>query len=44
MGFLTDDELDELIPAEMLPHTTPIPTHIAGIAVGKPRMRTRILR
>ena len=28
MGFLTDDELDELIPAEMLPHTTPIPTQI----------------
>jgi uncharacterized protein len=28
MGFLTDDELNELIPAEMLPHTTPIPTQI----------------
>ena len=28
MGFLTDDEINELIPAEMLPHTTPIPTQI----------------
>jgi predicted TIM-barrel fold metal-dependent hydrolase len=30
MGFLTDDELDALIPAEMLPHTTPIPTQIVS--------------
>ncbi len=30
MGFLTDDELNELIPAEMLPHTTPIPTQIVS--------------
>jgi hypothetical protein len=28
MGFLTEDELNQLIPAEMLPHTTPIPTQI----------------
>ena len=28
MGFLTKDELDALMPAEMLPHTTPIPTQI----------------
>ncbi len=28
MGFLTDDELASLMPAEMLPHTTPIPTQI----------------
>jgi predicted TIM-barrel fold metal-dependent hydrolase len=28
MGFLTDDERDALLPAEMLPHTTPIPTQI----------------
>src|SRR5215510_11013641 len=28
MGFLTDDEINLLIPAEMLPHTTPIPTQI----------------
>jgi predicted TIM-barrel fold metal-dependent hydrolase len=28
MGFLTDDEINALIPAEMLPHTTPIPTQI----------------
>jgi uncharacterized protein len=28
MGFLTDDERDSLLPAEMLPHTTPIPTQI----------------
>jgi hypothetical protein len=27
---LTDDELDALIPAEMLPHTTPIPTQIVS--------------
>ena len=28
MGFLTDDERDALLPAEMLPNTTPIPTQI----------------
>ena len=28
MGFLTEDELNELMPAEMLPNTTPIPTQI----------------
>jgi hypothetical protein len=28
MSFLTKDELDALMPAEMLPHTTPIPTQI----------------
>ncbi len=28
MGFLTEDEINQLIPAEMLPHTTPIPTQI----------------
>src|SRR5262245_27204843 len=28
MSFLTKDELDALLPAEMLPHTTPIPTQI----------------
>src|SRR5262245_16992790 len=28
MGFLTEDEIEQLIPAEMLPHTTPIPTQI----------------
>ncbi len=28
MGFLTDDERDELLPAEMLPNITPIPTQI----------------
>ena len=28
MGFLTDDEINQLIPAEMLPHTTPIPTQV----------------
>jgi hypothetical protein len=28
MEFLTEDELNQLIPAEMLPHTTPIPTQI----------------
>src|SRR5262245_55172524 len=28
MSFLTKDELDGLMPAEMLPHTTPIPTQI----------------
>src|SRR5262245_57016852 len=28
MGFLTEDEIERLIPAEMLPHTTPIPTQI----------------
>jgi hypothetical protein len=28
MGFLTKDEVDRLVPAEMLPHTTPIPTQI----------------
>ena len=30
MGFLTRDEIAELIPAEMLPHTTPIPTQIVS--------------
>ena len=30
MGFLTDDERDALFPAEMLPHTTPIPTQIVS--------------
>ena len=30
MGFLTEDELDALMPAEMLPHTTPIPTQIVS--------------
>src|SRR5215470_14979109 len=28
MSFLTKDELDGLMPAELLPHTTPIPTQI----------------
>ena len=28
MSFLTKDELDALMPAEMLPHTTPMPTQI----------------
>jgi predicted TIM-barrel fold metal-dependent hydrolase len=28
MGFLTHDELEELMPSEALPHTTPIPTQI----------------
>ena len=27
-GFLTEEELHELTPAEMLPHQTPIPTQI----------------
>ena len=30
MGFLTEDELQELTPAEMLPHQTPIPTQVVG--------------
>jgi uncharacterized protein len=30
MGFLTDDEINQLVPAEMLPHTTPIPTQIVS--------------
>ena len=30
MGFLTEDELSQLIPSEMLPHTTPIPTQIVS--------------
>jgi len=30
MGFLTEDEIEQLIPAEMLPHTTPIPTQIVS--------------
>src|SRR5262249_26938462 len=30
MSFLTKDELDALMPAEMLPHTTPIPTQIVS--------------
>src|ERR671922_27245 len=30
MGFLTKDEIEELMPAEMLPHTTPIPTQIVS--------------
>ena len=30
MGFLTDDEIKLLVPAEMLPHTTPIPTQIVS--------------
>ncbi|MGH6814275.1 MAG: amidohydrolase family protein, partial [Hyphomicrobiaceae bacterium] len=30
MGFLTDEERAELMPAEMLPHTTPIPTQIVS--------------
>ncbi len=30
MGFLTEDELNQLIPSEMLPHTTPIPTQIVS--------------
>ena len=30
MSFLTKDELDALMPAEMLPHTTPIPTQVVS--------------
>ncbi|HZA01966.1 MAG TPA: amidohydrolase family protein [Hyphomicrobiaceae bacterium] len=30
MGFLTRDEIAELMPAEMLPHTTPVPTQIVS--------------
>src|SRR4026208_2472006 len=30
MSFLTKDELDALMPAEMLPHTTPLPTQIVS--------------
>lgn len=30
MGFLTDDEIEQLLPAEMLPHTMPIPTQIVS--------------
>src|SRR5262245_10849643 len=30
MSFLTQDELDALLPAEMLPHTTPLPTQIVS--------------
>jgi uncharacterized protein len=30
MSFLTPEELAELMPAEMLPHTTPIPTQIVS--------------
>jgi uncharacterized protein len=30
MGFLTEQELSELTPAEMLPHQTPIPTQVVG--------------
>jgi hypothetical protein len=32
MGFLAKDEIDRLIPAEMLPHTTPVPTQIVSRA------------
>ncbi len=30
MGFLTDAEIAELTPSELLPHPTPIPTRIAS--------------
>ena len=30
MSFLTPEELAALMPAEMLPHTTPIPTQIVS--------------
>ena len=30
MGFLTDDEIAELTPSELLPHPTPIPTRIVS--------------
>ena len=30
MGFLTEKEIAELMPSEMLPHATPIPTQIVS--------------
>ena len=30
MGFLTDKEIEELMPSELLPHATPIPTQIVS--------------
>jgi hypothetical protein len=30
MGFVTKDELSQLIPAEILPYTIPIPTQIVS--------------
>ena len=30
MGFLTEKEIAELMPSELLPHATPIPTQIVS--------------
>lgn len=30
MGFLTEQEIEELVPSELLPHATPIPTQIVS--------------